>query len=1070
MIDIVKNYYKEIQELLKSKDLINEHTLRTPFENLLNTIAKQISSEHLTIIHEAKVVGERNVRPDFKIYKRVDEKNKLSYNALLGFIECKIYSDTLESQIKSGQIEKYLEICPNLILTNYNRLILFNYGVKSMDFTLFDYGFEKGVFEADFTKATNNLTRILTAFFSAEYSTIKTKAELLSVLSTQSFYLSVKLREHYEAYLEYQSLKDSKNSLKEIDIFIGLFQRTFETFNSIVGSELDKFEFCDILGQSVVYGLFVAHIENESLDKKLDIAITNLLPHSFNTLKEFIHCSMPDFALPVHIAYTIDNIKTAIKLIDKESISKDMKQKIDEVSIYLYEDFLKQYDNLRNSEKRKEGGVFYTPSPVVDCIVSSLEEILIKKLDKKDGFAEKEVKVLDFATGTGSFLVKVFEKILKSAKGEVLKQEVIKNKFLQDIYGFEISYVPYIVAHIKLRAILKANNFDIDNHKLQLFLTNTLDIDAALQDIEIKVPLLFLEKEHDESREIKNSKDLLVILGNPPYNVKSKNNKDKILKLLEDYKQGLNEQNIQPLNDDYIKFIRFAQWKLLENNKNPNNSKYGVMGFITNNSFIYGRTHRKMRESLFKGFDEIYILNLHGDSKRDLNDKNVFDIQQGVCISIFVKYQDSTSSCSVKYYSTYDNDIRTRGDKFALLSSIAYKGLESIKWLSLEPSEPYYWFINREVDESYEDFWALAKDESLGETKAIFNTHSSCITSSNDKIAIQFDKDSLKLIANDFYKLDSKEIAEKYKIKNKVDWDIQKVKNDITQALKAQENKNIDKLIKPIAYRPFDTRFTLYAGRQGFLGRPRASVMNQLAWQENIALCFPKTTLNNTFDYGFVVKNIADRALNGKNTASETYIAPLYTYNNMMQNAEKSPNFTDEFNEFIKRHKILKTKTPEEILAYIYATLHNPNYRKKYKENLKIGFPRIDFKAKKEKFEKFITLGQKLIKLHLLKNISQDSSIEVNFSKDANKQNYSKIIKKLKFSDRFKDSKLIINDDLEINGVGNEMANFSIGGYLVLDKYLSYRVGMEADLENLLDICNAIKETLEIYKELREIK
>ncbi|MDY3113301.1 MAG: type ISP restriction/modification enzyme, partial [Helicobacter sp.] len=545
---------------------------------------------------------------------------------------------------------------------------------------------------------------------------------------------------------------------------------------------------------------------------------------------------------------------------------------------------------------------------------------------------------------------------------------------------------------------------------------------------------------------------------------------DKILKLLEDYKQSLNEQNIQPLNDDYIKFIRFAQWKLLENNKNPNNSKYGVMGFITNNSFIYGRTHRKMRESLFKGFDEIYILNLHGDSKRDLNDKNVFDIQQGVCISIFVKYQDSTSSCSVKYYSTYDNDIRTRGDKFALLSSIAYKGLESIKWLSLEPSEPYYWFINREVDESYEDFWALAKDESLGETKAIFNTHSSCITSSNDKIAIQFDKDSLKLIANDFYKLDSKEIAEKYKIKNKVDWDIQKVKNDITQALKAQENKNIDKLIKPIAYRPFDTRFTLYAGRQGFLGRPRASVMNQLAWQENIALCFPKTTLNNTFDYGFVVKNIADRALNGKNTASETYIAPLYTYNNMMQNAEKSPNFTDEFNEFIKRHKILKTKTPEEILAYIYATLHNPNYRKKYKENLKIGFPRIDFKAKKEKFEKFITLGQKLIKLHLLKNISQDSSIEVNFSKDANKQNYSKIIKKLKFSDRFKDSKLIINDDLEINGVGNEMANFSIGGYLVLDKYLSYRVGMEADLENLLDICNAIKETLEIYKELREIK
>ncbi|EHB2860658.1 N-6 DNA methylase, partial [Campylobacter coli] len=589
--------------------------------------------------------------------------------------------------------------------------------------------------------------------------------------------------------------------------FKRFFRKTKDTFKNIEKIDLKDEEFCDILAQAIVYGIFVSYIENDDYDlEKIPIEnFISFLPSTFRTLSEFVYFAIPSFSLPQDIKYTLENIKKTLSLIDKIALCKILNQDLESVSIYLYEDFLKAYDDLRATQKRKEGGVFYTPKSIVDMIVSSLDELLKTKLNKNKGFNDQGVKVLDFATGTGSFLASVFEKII-SKESEVFKNEAIKNKFLKDIYGFELSFVPYIVARLKLGQILRKNGFvNFSDADFQIFLNNTLDLEK-IANFDMFMPLENLDTEWKKARDIKHSQDLLVILGNPPYNAKSKNKGEDILELLQAYKQGLNETKIN-LDDDYIKFMRFAQWKLLEQNKKDLfEEKKGLLGFITNNSFISGKTHRKMRESLYKSFDEIYILNLHGSDKDAKNDENVFDIKVGVCISLFVKYKDEPSNgAKVFYYSTGDNNIFSRKEKFALLDDVRQKGLNAIKWEELSLDEPYFWFIKKEFEnEEYEIFWALASDKALGDKKSIFLNYNSGIETQKDNIAIQLMKNKMEETLKDFSNLNSVDLVKKYDLKDSRDW---KISNSVN-AIK----NNLGK-IERIAYRPFDLRWTFYTNK-----------------------------------------------------------------------------------------------------------------------------------------------------------------------------------------------------------------------------------------------------------------
>ncbi|ELZ6557640.1 N-6 DNA methylase, partial [Campylobacter coli] len=684
-MDIFKKYTSEIQAIFEGKNY-NEHSFRTCFENLLN----ELKPKEVKIIHEPKSEkGQGSIRPDFKTYKLIDKEKELSYNHLVGFIECKNLDVDLNLHLKGKQLSKYLQISPNIIFTNYKRFILFSFEKVVFDIDLLDD-------KLDLKEENISIFRnLLKAYFDDNSTTIKSKQELVKVLSTQSFYLSNALKISFDE-------SDANSSFKRF------FRKTKDTFKNIEKIDLKDEEFCDILAQAIVYGIFVSYIENDDYDlEKIPIEnFISFLPSTFRTLSEFVYFAIPSFSLPQDIKYTLENIKKTLSLIDKIALCKILNQDLESVSIYLYEDFLKAYDDLRATQKRKEGGVFYTPKSIVDMIVSSLDELLKTKLNKNKGFNDQGVKVLDFATGTGSFLASVFEKII-SKESEVFKNEAIKNKFLKDIYGFELSFVPYIVARLKLGQILRKNGFvNFSDADFQIFLNNTLDLEK-IANFDMFMPLENLDTEWKKARDIKHSQDLLVILGNPPYNAKSKNKGEDILELLQAYKQGLNETKIN-LDDDYIKFMRFAQWKLLEQNKKDLfEEKKGLLGFITNNSFINGKTHRKMRESLYKSFDEIYILNLHGSDKDAKNDENVFDIKVGVCISLFVKYKDEPSNgAKVFYYSTGDNNIFSRKEKFALLDDLRQKGLNAIKWEELSLDEPYFWFIKKEFEnEEYEIFW-----------------------------------------------------------------------------------------------------------------------------------------------------------------------------------------------------------------------------------------------------------------------------------------------------------------------------------------------------------------------------
>ncbi|EPU0094544.1 type ISP restriction/modification enzyme [Campylobacter coli] len=1035
-MDIFKKYTSEIQAIFEGKNY-NEHSFRTCFENLLN----ELKPKEVKIIHEPKSEkGQGSIRPDFKTYKLIDKEKELSYNHLVGFIECKNLDVDLNLHLKGKQLSKYLQISPNIIFTNYKRFILFSFEKVVFDIDLLDD-------KLDLKEENISIFRnLLKAYFDDNSTTIKSKQELVKVLSTQSFYLSNALKISFDE-------SDANSSFKRF------FRKTKDTFKNIEKIDLKDEEFCDILAQAIVYGIFVSYIENDDYDlEKIPIEnFISFLPSTFRTLSEFVYFAIPSFSLPQDIKYTLENIKKTLSLIDKIALCKILNQDLESVSIYLYEDFLKAYDDLRATQKRKEGGVFYTPKSIVDMIVSSLDELLKTKLNKNKGFNDQGVKVLDFATGTGSFLASVFEKII-SKESEVFKNEAIKNKFLKDIYGFELSFVPYIVARLKLGQILRKNGFvNFSDADFQIFLNNTLDLEK-IANFDMFMPLENLDTEWKKARDVKHSQDLLVILGNPPYNVKSKNKGEDILELLQAYKQGLNETKIN-LDDDYIKFMRFAQWKLLEQNKKDLfEEKKGLLGFITNNSFISGKTHRKMRESLYKSFDEIYILNLHGSDKDAKNDENVFDIKVGVCISLFVKYKDEPSNgAKVFYYSTGDNNIFSRKEKFALLDDLRQKGLNAIKWEELSLDEPYFWFIKKEFEnEEYEIFWALASDKALGDKKSIFLNYNSGIETQKDNIAIQLMKNKMEETLKDFSNLNSVDLVKKYDLKDSRDW---KISNSVN-AIK----NNLGK-IERIAYRPFDLRWTFYTNKsKSFIAYPRYEVMQHFLDKENLGLCFPKICLNSIFDYSMVINTIADRALGGCKTGSETCIAPLYLY----VNNEKIPNFTSEFLAYKENHKILKDKSPEEILYFIYANLYNPRYREKYLEYLKTGFARINFEVEQKTFDDFATLGKKLVELHLFKRDLKDE-IDFIFLKEDKKANFK--IEKYQEKDRFIDNKIILNEDLAISPISAEIWQFTIGGYQVIKQWLKYRNDYKCskeELEHLLKMCKVIKETINLQKELND--
>jgi len=770
-------------------------------------------------------------------------------------------------------------------------------------------------------------------------------------------------------------------------------------------------DFADMYAQTLVYGLFVARFHDTSPDTFTRSEARDLVPASNPLLKHFF-----DHIAGVDFDDRLDSIVDELCMVFSHSdISKLIsnyygteKGSKDPV-IHFYEDFLQEYD----SKKRKEFGAYYTPLPVVKFIVNAVDHILEKDFKLAGGLANSSknekghiVQVLDPATGTGTFLTEVIKLIHDKKKNQSgIWGKYVLDDVLPRLFGFEIMIAPYTIAHLKMSMLLKETGFKyFNNRRLGIYLTNSLQEANTIDDMFSGFGLA--ESISDESKEaskIKKEKPIMVVLGNPPYSVNSQNKGEWINDLMKDYKKNLDERNIQPLSDDYIKFIRFAE-SFIEKNKT------GVVAMITNNSFLDGTIHRQMRKHLLETFDDIYIVDLHGNAKKKevapdgSKDENVFDIQQGVSINIFVKRNEIKSEKAQIYF---DEIYGTRKKKFEYLE----KPFSSVDWENISFDDKTIFFVPKVFKGAKKYSTGFGIDD-------LFNLYNAGTATGKDSLLTGFNEDEL------IRKLNDAEI--KFDLEN----------------------------ITPYLYRPFDSRKIIYENK--LIQRLRTKVMDNML-QKNIALltCKKQTTFD--FQHIFVTDSPSDRCSVSLQTGEVGYIFPLFLYD---EQDGKNLNFNNEIIHNIQ--EIVGEVESRNVFNYVYAILHNLTYRVKYKEFLKIDFPRIPYPKNRKTFDKLAKLGSELIQYHLLEHEGIDP-YQISYLGEGDN-----IVEK----PEYKNGKVYINTTQYFGNVSEVAWKFYIGGYQPAQKWLKDRKGRELspdDIEHYSKIVIALRESNRLMKDIDKI-
>ena len=1100
-IEIVNNYLNSIKDMsVKDK----EHRHRSALEKLLNDIKEATKNNAIKIIHEPNNDKDGRGAPDFRF-----EINSL----IVGYIENKRVNENLEEIIKSEQIKKYLELSDNIIITDYLRFVRIDKnGNITSEVRLLELSELKNGLKAkklNLEERTNKLFEIFKLFLSHKPKQIDSALRFASALAERTKYLKDSLLE-----------TEDNERIKAL----------YETFKNTIYSKIDYADFCDNFAQTLTYSLFLARLNAKG--EKIDLYnLTKFIPKSFpliramsNFLKDLQGVEGKDLKTIDWLLTEIVNInnnideKLIIEELNKFSLDKDLKHIMNkDPYMHFYETFLSYY----NPELREKRGVYYTPQSVVNFIINSIDLILKKDFNKNKGFGEALIKgdsitLLDFATGTGTFLLDSFRKALSyydknSAK---YKPEEIINKF----YGFEFMIAPYTIAHLKLSQTLKEEfNYSLsEGERLNIFLTNTLETINIKEEKEKFSILVDLIKETELAQETKD-KNILIITGNPPYSGASANKGIFEDEIRREYKDGLEkeplaitrngkiekEKNPKWLLDDYVKFIRFAEMKL---NKQ---AEGGIFGFISNNSFLDNPTFRGMRYSLLKSFDKIYILDLHGNvRKKEIapdggKDENVFDIMQGVSINIFVKNSNSSLRGSAEAINqnllakVYHYDLfGKREDKYKFLSD---NNLDNIEWKELKLKAPFFLFVPQDENKKTE----YDKGYSV---KDMFRISGVGITTAHDDFVIDADKEKLLQKFNDFKNSppNSDELHKKFNVKKKDGWNILKGWKNI------QEDNDLSKYIQKIAYRPFDTRYIFYEDKlvwrcvrdimEHFINNTdnnvalahclqtkdgRKGLKPLVIKNSNIALNVARQSkVSGSWQYSFITKGLVDLCFMGGGNTGAGYIFPLYIYDTEnarkilreeneevggmfedikhFENAERIENFTPKFREFInKKYGEIK---PEEILGYIYAVLFHKEYRKKYFDFLKIDFPKIPFVESKEDFLKFAKLGEELYNLHLGNSKIQKEVGEAMFEDNKNK---NETIAKINYNENEK--KLFVNESLYFKNVDKAVWEYKIGGYQVLDKYLKSHKNENIDYEHFENVIKILSVSIEIEAEISKL-
>ena len=1033
MSDLFAPYFKAIKELDVSE--ATEHTLRGPLENLLKSLAARVDS-NIAIIHEPKRDANRLGAPDFKF--KVHE-------AILGYLENKKIDESLDSVLQSEQIAKYKQLSNNIVVTNYLEWVWLKDGHIAKRETLCylsDVGSRRARLDPE---KAEKVVGLIVSFLSALPQKLSDAKKLAESLAMRCHDLHDFLREELER--------------QEREPPPGRLYGLYEFFTEAVFHELSLDEFANAFAQMLGYGLFLAKLNAEEEVVTLQNA-KNHIPANFALIRELVGL-LDELEQPEYqgIKWLLEEILGIMNALDLAAIHTDLafakrplrgteEERLlfdKDPYVYFYEDFLKAYDK----KTRKGRGVYYTPPPVVSFIVQAVEDILKGTFGIRQGLADhKRVTVLDFATGTGTFLLEVLQRIFEgTSKG--LHQRIVKEHVLKNLHGFEYLIAPYTIAHLKLSQFLQDNDYAMQaDERLNIYLTNTLEpIEPQTNWL---LPALTLEV--SAAQEIKDQ-PILVITGNPPYAGHSKNTGTWITKEIDAYKKvdgkPLGEKNTKWLQDDYVKFIRFAQWKMEQ-------AEEGIVAIITNHSFLDNPTFRGMRHSLLQTFNQMYLLDLHGNTRKKEKtpkggkDENVFDIEQGVAVSLMIKKKGLRRA-------VYHADLwGRRHEKYKTLLETKKNDVE---WTKLKPSTPSYLFIpqDEKLREEYEQGWQLTD---------IFMKSNSGIVSKRDKIAFHFLREDLYKVLDDFNVLEESRIKEKYNFKDSRDGKVNFVKKHI------QDYGIKDKYIRLCLYRPFDFRWTYHTDlSKGFLGWPVYDIMRHMLSGENIGLVTTRLTKDDWTV--FATKHIIAHKSSSRYDIS--YLFPLYLYLSQeqeknkgklfenvdpLEGKERIENFSQKFREFVDK-KYECHYSPEVLLGYIYAVMHSPTYRVKYRDFLRLDFPRIPFVDKRETFATLSTLGWELLQAHLLKSIPQALDVDVTGSDFVvEKPCYEAV-----------HERLYINKTQYFAPVPKDVWEFHIDGYPVLGTFLKYRKGRMLSLdeiEAIQNIINALRFTIDQMQRIDE--
>ncbi len=853
--------------------------------------------------------------------------------------------------------------------------------------------------------------------------------------------------------VEAQDIRDRITQILEIETTNGTVHKIYEKFKSNLIYDMTEDQFADMYAQTVVYGLFSARCMDDTIQDFSPEEAIECIPSTNPFLKSLMgECFGVKTAKTLSFdELEVGNIVELLSNTNAQNIIEDFNRQTgggkEDPVIYFYEGFLNAYEK----EQKKRGGVYYTPAAVVNFMIRSVNLILKNTFGIEDGMASiitktvtvdrtkingqkslrgkkieiPVVQILDPATGTGTYLRQVILQIyhIFRTNGKFTSQDDFLDKWnqyvdenlLPRIYGYEIMMAPYAVAHMKLAMLLKKTGYRFQGkQRLNIFLTNSLE-KAGNHEYQMSLFYDALADESIAANKIKKSKFINVCIGNPPYNAASLNSGEWIMDLIKEYKmepggiQKLNERNPKWLNDDYVKFIRLCEEYISRNGE-------GIVAFINPHGFINNPTFRGMRWNLLRKFDEIYILDLHGNSNRKekcpdgSKDENVFDIQQGVSINFFIKTRSRTKMMADVYHADLWG-LREEKFDYLLKNNISTVGFKKVEIVA-----PEYNFTPTDISLKSEYEKGFSIDE-------IFDKYSVGIVTAKDKILINADATTLLDNVGNFYGMTPN-----------------------------------PQMVHPIYYRPLDKQYIYYDTK--LLERSRENIMSSF-YEDNIGLITARSNKGDDCSQ-FLVSDVMSEAKCGERT-TQSALFPLYMYSDNFGTETRILNLNKDIIhkiEAIMGIKLNENFTPEDFLGYIYAVLYSKGYRDKYKEFINASFPRIPFPRDPSVFFSFSEIGKELIQVHLMNNIPD-------FILDEDLVGQS--IDKVKYSDET----VYINKTNGFKNVSESTWQFIMCGYQPLQKWLKDRKGKTlriTDIQRFRHMQHAINETIRIMNKINSLE